>query len=183
MEKGQIPVEWLPQYTYADYEAWEGDWELIYGIPYAMSPSAKRVHQSTGRKFILLLQAALDKKEESCGCEIYYELDWIIDDSTVVRPDVMVVCGEFEDDFLRFPPSLIIEITSKRTQLTDRNVKFKLYEKHGVPYYIIADTERKTTEIFQLLNQHYQVVQTTSFLLKDDCIIEVDIDEPWLGIR
>ena len=30
--------EYLPHYTYEDYCMWEGNWELIDGIPYAMSP-------------------------------------------------------------------------------------------------------------------------------------------------
>ncbi|TCK06622.1 hypothetical protein [Phorcysia thermohydrogeniphila] len=28
----------LPHYTYEDYKHWEGKWELIEGIPYAMCP-------------------------------------------------------------------------------------------------------------------------------------------------
>lgn len=175
-----IPVEWLPQYTYKDYEIWEGDWELIYGFPYAMSPSPKRVHQSTGRKFIRLVEDALQSHSGSCNCEVYYELDWIVDDTTVVRPDLMIVCGKFEDDFLRFPPSLIIEITSKRTQMTDRNIKFKVYESNKVPFYLIADAERKATDVFMLVKNRYQQVQTTSFLLTGDCSITMDLKQLWI---
>lgn len=29
----------LPHYTYEDYKQWEGRWELIYGIPFAMAPA------------------------------------------------------------------------------------------------------------------------------------------------
>ena len=30
----------LPRYTVKDYERWDGDWELIEGVPYALaSPS------------------------------------------------------------------------------------------------------------------------------------------------
>jgi hypothetical protein len=32
-------VKILPYYTYEDYVQWEGKWELIDGIPYAMSPA------------------------------------------------------------------------------------------------------------------------------------------------
>src|SRR5690606_8258397 len=35
----------LPHYTFEDYERWEGRWELIYGIPYAMSPQPNLKHQ------------------------------------------------------------------------------------------------------------------------------------------
>jgi hypothetical protein len=35
----------LPHYTYDDYVHWEGKWELIDGIPYAMSPAPVPKHQ------------------------------------------------------------------------------------------------------------------------------------------
>ena len=35
----------LPDYSYSDYVKWEGRWELISGIPYAMSPSPIFFHQ------------------------------------------------------------------------------------------------------------------------------------------
>jgi len=33
-----VAHKYLPNYTYEDYCQWEGQWELIEGIPYAMSP-------------------------------------------------------------------------------------------------------------------------------------------------
>ena len=33
-------------YTYDDYIHWEGDWELIDGIAYAMAPSPLKSHQN-----------------------------------------------------------------------------------------------------------------------------------------
>jgi len=30
-------ASYLPHYTYEDYKHWEGDWELINGIAYAMT--------------------------------------------------------------------------------------------------------------------------------------------------
>ncbi len=40
-----IPERDLPNYKYEDYKLWEGDWELIEGIPYAMAPSPFGTHQ------------------------------------------------------------------------------------------------------------------------------------------
>lgn len=34
-----IAEKYLPRYTVEDYNRWEGDWELIEGIPYASAPS------------------------------------------------------------------------------------------------------------------------------------------------
>lgn len=41
----ELKKEHLPNYTYEDYKHWEGKWELIHGVPYAMIPSPKIEHQ------------------------------------------------------------------------------------------------------------------------------------------
>lgn len=179
MSRLTIPTDWLPQYTYKEYEKWEGEWELIRGIPYAMSPSPKRRHQEIGRKFMRLAEDSLTATRGKCDCQIYYELDWIVDENTVIRPDVMIVCGTFDEDFLRFPPTLAVEIASDGTRLKDRNVKYKLYESNGVKYYIIADIERKKVEVFQLSDGHYQEFIGTNFQLTPSCSIDLDLDLLW----
>lgn len=39
MRVSTLKIEDLPHYTYDDYVTWEGRWELIQGIPYAMTPA------------------------------------------------------------------------------------------------------------------------------------------------
>ena len=39
MSTAALKVEDLPHYTYDDYVQWEGRWELIKGIPFAMVPA------------------------------------------------------------------------------------------------------------------------------------------------
>ncbi len=180
MNSRTIPSEWLPNYNYSDYSKWPGDWELIYGFPYAMSPSPKRPHQNLGRNFIILISKALQAFKTECDYNVYYKLDWIINDNTIIRPDAMIVCGEFEDDFLRFPPTLILEITSEGTRLKDRNVKFKLYESHGVKYYILADPDRKSIESFVLKNNQYQEMNEDNFHLTGICKVQLDLQRLWL---
>lgn len=153
---------------------------MIFGFPYAMSPSPKRKHQKTERKFMRLAEDALLQAQSECDCEVYHGLDWIIDESTVVRPDVMIVCGKFEDDFLHFPPAMILEIASKATILKDRNIKFKLYESQGVRYYIMVQPETKSIEIYQLVNNLYQEVVSKSFQLTLACTIELDLQKIFL---
>ncbi|MBX9785546.1 MAG: Uma2 family endonuclease [Chitinophagaceae bacterium] len=94
----------IPRYTYEDYKLWEGDWELIKGYPYAMSPSPKRKHQQYGKNFVAATENLLKSKSVKCNCNVYYELDWVISNDTVVCPDLMIVSGNFETDFLTFPP-------------------------------------------------------------------------------
>ena len=42
---GALSIKDIPTYNYDDYLNWEGRWELINGIPYAMSPMPYPKHQ------------------------------------------------------------------------------------------------------------------------------------------
>jgi Uma2 family endonuclease len=174
-----IPVEWLPQYTTADYQKWEGDWELIKGLPYAMSPSPMRKHQLIGGQFVTLVNNALANANQDCACEVLYEMDWIINDTTIVRPDVMIVCNTPPSDFVQVPPVLILEIFSAATRLKDRNVKFRIYEENGVPYYLMADPETQRLEIFELKDNRYREVETSTFKITVGCRIALDLQKIW----
>ena len=91
----------------------------------------------------------------------------------------MIVCGNFVDDFLRFTPTLIIEISSRKTKLRDINTKYNLYELKGVKYYVIADTEKKPVEVFELFNGKYIPKNSTEFQLTEECIFDEDIFGIW----
>ena len=165
------------RYTYQDYLLWKGDWELVNGYPYAMAPSPNRNHQWFSSKFIQKASNELDKI--NCNCQVYSELDWVIDEDSVVRPDCMIVCGDFKDDFLTFPPDLIVEISSKSTKLRDRNTKYNLYEMKRVKYYIISNTETKTIEVFELKSGKYFSKTDTVFSFNESCEINFDVYSIW----
>ena len=168
------------KYTYSQYKLWEGDWELIKGYPHAMSPSPRYAHQSFSAKFSRVAGVAVQENcKQSCNCEVLYELDWKISEDTVVQPDCMIVCGKFEDDYLTFPPTLVLEISSASTYLKDRNTKFSLYEMCGVKYYIIADTQKKSVEVFELIDNKYRLITSTDFILTQHCTIQLDVFNLW----
>ncbi|MGB1314722.1 MAG: Uma2 family endonuclease [Chitinophagales bacterium] len=168
---------YIPKYTYSDYEKWQGNWELIYGAPVAMSPSPKRKHQVIEKKLIQSFLVDNKDKQENCDCEIYHGLDWKIDAQTVLRPDLMIVCGVFNTDFLEFPPLLVVEIASDSTRLLDRNTKFGIYEQNGVKFYIIADPSNQTIETFQLINNVYSSIDTNVFELNQKCTITLNFKD------
>jgi Uma2 family endonuclease len=171
-----LTIQDIPHYTYKDYELWEGDWELIRGIPYAMSPAPNWRHQRFGARFVRAFGNALDENTTACSCEILYECDWIVSNDTVVRPDVMVVCDQIEDDYPTKPPVLILEILSPSSILKDRNTKFNLYQSYGVKYYLIANVERKEIEYFVLKDNRYQQVNNLrEYTLTNTCTADVDI--------
>ena len=170
------PLRYIPHYTYSDYKIWEGDWELIQGIPYSMSPSPGKRHQSLGGRLFNIISNALSELKTKCkDCEVFYELDWIISDDTIVRPDAMIVCGDFQEEFLRFPPTLILEVLSPSTAIKDRTVKFDIYEHQKVKYYLLADPIAQTIKVFELIENGYVENATGTFILNDDCVLKLDL--------
>ncbi|MBI4377702.1 MAG: hypothetical protein HY578_01250 [Nitrospinae bacterium] len=48
-------IDYIPRYTYNDYVKWEGRWELIEGMAYAMVPSPTIGHQLIGKNILIQL--------------------------------------------------------------------------------------------------------------------------------
>jgi len=165
----------IPRYTVKDYNLWEGEWELIDGIPYAMSPSPVFRHQRFSLRTAIALENALTNEKNKCGdCTVVTDLDWILNEETLLRPDIAIVCHKIED-FITQPPVLIIEILSPSTALKDRHTKFEIYQEQGVAYYIIADANAKTHKTYMLVDGQYQEKDIKQFLLHGDCTITLDV--------
>jgi len=148
----QSAIKILPHYTYEDYVQWEGQWELIEGIPYAMSPLPVPKHQWLGVNLSSEFRSAL----KGCStCKTYQPVDYRITDDTILQPDMLIVCGEITKKYLDFPPALVAEILSPSTALKDKHSKFSIYEKQGIPYYIIISPETEEIEIYQLQGDSY----------------------------
>jgi Uma2 family endonuclease len=169
-----------PHYTFSDYSTWEGDWELWDGIAVAMSPSPLGPHGRAVAKLVFQIEWCLQRK--ACHCATYAGLDWIVRDDTVVRPDVMVVCGHQPGRYLEQPPALAVEVLSDATADKDRTAKRKLYESAGVSHYLLVDPVKKTIEWLTLSEQGVYVdrspeisaADTFSCTLADGCRIELD---------
>ncbi len=153
-----LRIEDLPHYTYDDYVKWEGRWELIHGIPYAMVPAPAVKHQRLSVKIAHQLETLLT----NCGnCRTLMPVDWQIDEHTVVQPDVLVVCGaDIEGEKLLIPPVLVFEILSPSTARKDRIIKYQLYEDAGVRYYCLVDPETSSAEVFELKDKNYRKMDT-----------------------
>ena len=148
----QLTEQELPCYTWSDYQQWEGRWELIHGIPYAMSPAPAYLHQRISQKIARLLDEALD---DCPHCQALLPVDWRIADDTVVQPDNMVICHQPEQAFLTKAPALIFEVLSPSTSRKDRITKFNLYQEEGVEYYCIVDPNNRTAKVYALREGRY----------------------------
>ena len=159
------------KYTYKDYEKWEDRFELIDGVAYAMAPAPIPKHQIlVGRIYNELIEN-LDCK----NCEVFIApVDWKIDEQTVVQPDVSIFCEDIENKkYLTTIPKLVVEVLSVSTIFKDVNIKFKLYEKVGVKYYVIVNPENNEYKIFKLKNGEYKEKKEAKFKW-DDCETKID---------
>jgi len=177
---GQPDVTNLPHYSWKEYQAWEGAWELIDGIAYAMSPAPTIQHQAISQKIAVQLDRAISSCE---SCQALLPVDWRIDDDTVVQPDNLVVCGKLSGNYLTRAPLLIVEILSKSTAQKDKTTKFKLYEKEAVKYYLIVDPETTVVKIYDLYKGRYiKRLDATNEVVDFDikgCALNIDIASFW----
>jgi Uma2 family endonuclease len=175
------PLKILPHYTYDEYCMWEGKWELIFGIPYAMRPAPTTKHQRIAMALGSEFHVVLKKYKH---CEVYDPVDYKVADDTVVQPDVLIICGNPKLNFLDFPASLVVEVLSPSTALKDRHTKYDIYENNGVKYYLIVSPDNEEVEVFELNEGVYQLKEkghSFSFLFSfdEDCQATIDFAEIW----
>jgi Uma2 family endonuclease len=166
---------YVPRYTVEDYRHWKGDWELWDGIAIAMTPSPFGRHQAVlvaiVSEFRLVLRTA------GCDATVLADLDWIVHNDTVVRPDMAVVCGDPPEKHMETPPALIAEILSPSTRQNDLTYKRELYASQGVGTYLIVDPAVKHIVQLALTDSgEYQSVDEPSVLRVTigDCVVEVE---------
>jgi Uma2 family endonuclease len=173
-------ISLVEAYTVADYQQWDGDWELIYGQPVAMTPSPGIAHQ----RMTAALFRELDTALKGCSpCEALFEIDLELAEDTVVRPDLVVICYPAEGDRLTLAPELIFEVVSSRTNRRDEVIKLDLYEREGIPYYGLVYPEAHKVKLYQLSNGRYIKIgdfhdQSHRFDLSK-CTIDVDFSALW----
>jgi Uma2 family endonuclease len=139
------------QHTYADYLSWPEDvrYELIDGEAFLMAGPdlahqeiVGEVYRQLGnalngkpcRPFIAPFDVRLPKPGEQDAQA-----------STVVQPDVMVVCDPSKLDRrgVRGAPDLVVEVPTPSTASRDYVLKRRIYERAGVrEYWLVHPTDR-----------------------------------------
>ncbi|NOZ90272.1 MAG: Uma2 family endonuclease [Epsilonproteobacteria bacterium] len=142
----------IEYYTYEDYINWDGDWELIDGVAYAMAPAPMRKHQSLATEIMYNLREQL---EECTQCEVLGEIDYKISNDTVLKPDIVLTCGETNESYLTKAPEIVVEIISKSTAKRDEKYKFQIYEEEKVKYYILVYPDDLKAKIYKLKGSDY----------------------------
>lgn len=167
--------KYIPHYTHADYQQWEGDWELWEGVPVAMTPSPFGIHQWLSGQFAYQIIQQL-KDQDCTDCHLIQEVDWIIEEDMVVRPDLSLVCGELPERFIEKVPALIIEILSESTQDRDTHAKRALYAAHGVKFYAIVDPWRWECDLLVLKRRKYSSLPVGDLIQLDGgCHVQLEM--------
>jgi Uma2 family endonuclease len=154
-------------FTYADYLTWnfKERLELIRGRIFKMSPAPTVTHQKVQANIFGELFLYLKNKK----CSVFvapidvrlkgkpFRKKKLRDDqiTTVVQPDIIVVCDEeklSDNRCVDGAPELVIEILSPGNTKTETKHKFGLYEENGVLEYWMVYPEYKQIYVF-LLNE------------------------------
>jgi len=175
------PIEY---YTYDDYKEWEGEWELIEGIPLAMAPAPMRKHQSLASEIIYNLREQL----EACmQCEVLGEIDYKVSDDTILKPDIVLTCGETNESYLTKAPEIIVEIISKSTAKRDEKYKFEIYEKEKVNYYILVYPDDLRAKVYKLKDSKYDkegdFLQESYHFEETTCSVSLDFERVFKRFR
>lgn len=176
-----LPKDYRPGYRYDDYCAWEGQWELIDGIPHAMSPQPSGKHQRISGRLYSQLESQLSECEL---CEASLPMDWKVSEHTVLQPDLFVACYPFIDkQFIDQPPVLVVEVLSPSTRTKDLTIKRAIYHDQQVKYYVIIDSETETCTVLKFSDEAYEeVIEAHEGTYRFDlngCEVEVDFSKIW----
>ena len=137
-------------YTYDDYVNWEGNWELIDGIAYAMAPSPMIIHQALATQISIEISKSLEKCPKNCI--VVMEQDWKISDETVLKPDVTLICDEPNEAYITRTPKIVVEVVSTSSAKRDEKIKFEIYQEEKVPYYILIYPKELKAKVYKLKN-------------------------------
>lgn len=163
------------KYSYREYKQWEGDWELIDGVPVAMAPAPMVKHQKLASEFVYIIREQL---EDCVMCDVVSEVDYKVNDNTILRPDVALICNDDGENYITKAPEIVVEIISPSTARRDEVYKFDIYEEEKVKYYLLVYPEDLRAKLYKLDGKEYDKVgdfTNESYNFEEtSCGIEID---------
>ena len=153
--------------------------ELIEGMAYALA-SPSFTHQRIVGKLFRFLDEAIE--QECKDCTVGIDTDYVINQSTVVQPDVFVACHEIDERLLKTPDA-IFEVISDATAEKYEGLKKELYEREGVDFYVIVYPDLKKARIFRLESGKYRnILDATNGIFEfklRGCLMTLDFSRIW----
>lgn len=161
--------------TYEHYVSLPNDgrrYEILDG-GLAVNPSPRLDHQRVAQELFVVLRAW--SRRHRLGEVFVVPCDVILDDTTIVVPDVVFVSKSraaiMTARAIEGAPDLLIEVLSESTERHDRGAKMKLYARYGVDRYWIVDPDARTLEIYALSAGGYTQIGT----YRDDAVVACDV--------
>ena len=138
--------------TYEDLVALPEDgrrYEILDG-DLVMTPTPPTRHQVVVANLATALYGYV--KERGLGRVLLAPTDLILDEHSVVQPDILFIRAARRAIIKRHAvvgaPDLVVEVMSAATVERDRAAKPKLYARSGVEHYWIVDPDKNTLEAF-----------------------------------
>lgn len=147
--------------TYEDYELLPDDGKRyeIHEGELSVTPAPSPFHQLEVGNLYRVLWAHVH--DLALGEVFISPIDCILDDGTIVQPDVVYLAAEWAHRVsqrgIEGAPTLAIEVVSPYTSRIDRVRKRQLYAKFGVPNCWIVDREARVIEACTLQDGHLRV--------------------------
>jgi Uma2 family endonuclease len=149
-------------YSYADYLLWQFQErvELIKGFILKMSPAPSMAHQTVVNNLTGIFY--INFRQNPCRVfqapfDVRLPIPTAKKDSTVVQPDLCIICDESKLDArgCNGTPDLMIEIISSSNSKHDVHTKFNLYQEAGVKEYWIIEPNDKIILVYTLVNNEF----------------------------
>jgi Uma2 family endonuclease len=141
--------------TYADLQAIPDDrhrYELIDGS-LIVTPAPSVAHQIAAFRVAKLLDGIPGT------LALPAPVDWLINDSNVVEPDVVLAEREaFTERALEGPPLLVVEVLSPSTRRIDLGTKRQLYADAGAARYWLVDPLAPSVTVLHLTGEGFVCV-------------------------
>ena len=123
-------------------------YELVDGC-LIVTPAPSMRHQRASKRLLVLLDEALPPDlEVLCA-----PFDWIVDEHTKLQPDLLVFRRtDVDEDALRVPTLLAIEVLSPSTRQIDLGTKKLAIAAAGAPHYWVVDPLTPSITAFDLVD-------------------------------
>lgn len=104
------------------------------------------------------------------GKVVFAPVDVYLDKENVFQPDLVYISNRnshiIKRKGLYGVPDLAVEILSDSTQKYDREIKKKVYERHGLKEYWLVNPDNRLAEGFQLINGAFRPLPSKTGLLQ-----------------
>lgn len=150
----QLPENGAPElHTHIHYELLEG--ELI------VSPAPNFYHQKIVSELLTVITNHI--KQNALGIAVASPVDVVLSPTDTPQPDLIFISNERRGIItpanIQGAPDLVVEIISPTSDRRDRQTKWELYARSGVPFYWIVDPRLELLEEYELRGEAYYLVR------------------------